>query len=211
MRFFAGPRLLVIDEVGYLPMQAEAAAALFQVITQRYLKSSIVMTTNLGVQLLGKDLRRPHGGCRHARPAAPSQRRLQHRRRQLSDAVPPGSHRAAPKGGGQGEGVDSATTHRAVNWGISLIDPGEFRKSAAPGRRTPACHRPGPSHARPQGLRQGLSRRVTLTRNVASPAGYLLLELPSRQVRKSGERGSATPERLADRGHRGASHPRILN
>jgi DNA replication protein DnaC len=54
MRFFAGPRLLVIDEVGYLPMQAEAAAALFQVITQRYLKSSIVMTTNLGVSSWGK-------------------------------------------------------------------------------------------------------------------------------------------------------------
>ena len=54
MRFFAGPRLLVIDEVGYLPMAAEAAAALFQVITQRYLKSSIVMTTNLGVSSWGK-------------------------------------------------------------------------------------------------------------------------------------------------------------
>ena len=35
MRFFAGPRLLIIDEVGYLPLQAEGAAALFQVITQR--------------------------------------------------------------------------------------------------------------------------------------------------------------------------------
>ncbi len=54
MRFFAGPRLLVIDEVGYLPLQSEAAAALFQVITQRYLKSSIVMTTNLGVSSWGK-------------------------------------------------------------------------------------------------------------------------------------------------------------
>jgi len=39
MRFFAGPRLLVIDEVGYLPLQNEAAAALFQVITTRYLTS----------------------------------------------------------------------------------------------------------------------------------------------------------------------------
>ena len=54
MRFFAGPRLLVIDEVGYLPLQSEAAAALFQVITQRYLKSSIVMTTNLGVGSWGR-------------------------------------------------------------------------------------------------------------------------------------------------------------
>ena len=54
MRFFAGPRLLVIDEVGYLPLANEAAAALFQVITQRYLKSSTVVTTNLGVGSWGK-------------------------------------------------------------------------------------------------------------------------------------------------------------
>jgi DNA replication protein DnaC len=54
MRFFAGPRLLVVDEVGYLPLANEAAAALFQVITQRYLKSSTVLTTNLGVGSWGK-------------------------------------------------------------------------------------------------------------------------------------------------------------
>jgi DNA replication protein DnaC len=54
MRFFAGPRLLVIDEVGYLPMPSEAAAALFQVITQRYLKSSTVLTTNLGIASWGQ-------------------------------------------------------------------------------------------------------------------------------------------------------------
>jgi DNA replication protein DnaC len=54
MRFFAGPRLLIIDEVGYLPMPAEGAAALFQVITQRYLKGSIALTTNLGIASWGK-------------------------------------------------------------------------------------------------------------------------------------------------------------
>jgi len=54
MRFFAGPRLLVIDEVGYLPLASEAAAAMFQVITQRYLKGSICLTTNLGVGMWGK-------------------------------------------------------------------------------------------------------------------------------------------------------------
>jgi len=54
MRFFAGPRLLIIDEVGYLPLASEAAAALFQVVTQRYLKSSIVMTTNLGIANWGR-------------------------------------------------------------------------------------------------------------------------------------------------------------
>ncbi len=54
MRYFAGPRLLVIDEVGYLPMANEAAASLFQVISQRYLKSSTVLTTNLGIASWGK-------------------------------------------------------------------------------------------------------------------------------------------------------------
>src|SRR5580692_6197426 len=54
MRFFAGPRLLIIDEVGYLPLASEAAAALFQVISQRYLKGSIALTTNLGVGSWGK-------------------------------------------------------------------------------------------------------------------------------------------------------------
>ncbi len=54
MRFFAAPRLLIIDEVGYLPLASEAAAALFQVITQRYLKASTVLTTNLGIASWGQ-------------------------------------------------------------------------------------------------------------------------------------------------------------
>jgi DNA replication protein DnaC len=54
MRFYAGPRLLIIDELGYLPMPAEGAAALFQVVTQRYGKGSIVLTTNLGVGAWGR-------------------------------------------------------------------------------------------------------------------------------------------------------------
>ena len=56
MRFFNGPTLLVIDELGYLPLPAEAAAALFQVVSQRYLKTSIVITTNRGVASWGEIL-----------------------------------------------------------------------------------------------------------------------------------------------------------
>jgi len=56
MRFFAGPTLLVIDELGYLPLPAEAASALFQVINQRYLKTSIVITTNRPVGAWGEIL-----------------------------------------------------------------------------------------------------------------------------------------------------------
>ena len=53
MRFFAGPTLLVIDELGYLPLPAEAASALFQVVSQRYLKTSIILTSNRGVGAWG--------------------------------------------------------------------------------------------------------------------------------------------------------------
>lgn len=49
MRFYAGPTVLIIDELGYLPMPAEDANALFQVISQRYLKGSVILTTNRGV------------------------------------------------------------------------------------------------------------------------------------------------------------------
>jgi DNA replication protein DnaC len=56
MRFFNGPGLLVIDELGYLPLPAEAASALFQVISQRYLKTSIVLTSNRGVGSWGETL-----------------------------------------------------------------------------------------------------------------------------------------------------------
>jgi len=56
MRFYAGPTLLVIDELGYLPLPAEAASALFQVVSQRYLKTSIVLTTNRGVAGWGEIL-----------------------------------------------------------------------------------------------------------------------------------------------------------
>ena len=56
MRFFAEPTLLVIDELGYLPLPAEAASAPFQVVSQRYLKTSIVIITNRSVAGWGEIL-----------------------------------------------------------------------------------------------------------------------------------------------------------
>lgn len=49
MRFWNGPQLLIIDELGYLPMPAKAASHLFQVISRRYEHGSIVLTTNGGI------------------------------------------------------------------------------------------------------------------------------------------------------------------
>ena len=53
MRFFSGPSMLIVDELGYLPMPAQDASALFQVIARRYLKGSIILTTNRGVASWG--------------------------------------------------------------------------------------------------------------------------------------------------------------
>lgn len=50
MRFYAGPKALLIDELGYLPLAADAASALFQVINTRYQnRASTIITTNLGI------------------------------------------------------------------------------------------------------------------------------------------------------------------
>ncbi len=50
MRFYAGPKLLLIDELGYLPLAADAASALFQVINTRYANgAATAITTNVGI------------------------------------------------------------------------------------------------------------------------------------------------------------------
>ena len=47
---FSGPSVLIVDEVGYLPMPAEDANALFQVISQRYLRGSVILTHQIGMR-----------------------------------------------------------------------------------------------------------------------------------------------------------------
>lgn len=46
-RRYTAPRLLVVDEVGYLSYDTRAADLLFEVVTRRYECGSIVLTTNL--------------------------------------------------------------------------------------------------------------------------------------------------------------------
>lgn len=41
------PRLLIIDEIGYLPFGREEANHFFQVIAKRYERGSIIVTSNL--------------------------------------------------------------------------------------------------------------------------------------------------------------------
>jgi DNA replication protein DnaC len=47
LKMFCQPKLLIIDEVGYLPLDASQASLLFEVITKRYEKgASIIVTSN---------------------------------------------------------------------------------------------------------------------------------------------------------------------
>jgi DNA replication protein DnaC len=41
------PKLLIIDEVGYLPFSRDEASHLFQVVAQRYERGSVIITSNL--------------------------------------------------------------------------------------------------------------------------------------------------------------------
>jgi len=46
-RCVLGPSLLIIDEVGYLPMSRDQAHLFFQVIAKRYESGSVILTSNL--------------------------------------------------------------------------------------------------------------------------------------------------------------------
>jgi DNA replication protein DnaC len=46
LAFFAKPKLLIIDELGYLPLERASAHVFFQLVTRRYERGSILLTTN---------------------------------------------------------------------------------------------------------------------------------------------------------------------
>jgi DNA replication protein DnaC len=45
--FFAKPKLLIIDELGYVPLSTTGAELLFEVFSQRYERGSTLVTSNL--------------------------------------------------------------------------------------------------------------------------------------------------------------------
>jgi len=47
LKRYQNPRLLIIDELGYLPLDKRGAELLFQVISKRYERGSILITTNI--------------------------------------------------------------------------------------------------------------------------------------------------------------------
>ena len=52
--FFAKPKLLVVDELGYLPFEKHAAHLFFQLVARRYERGSMLITSNQSVTQWGQ-------------------------------------------------------------------------------------------------------------------------------------------------------------
>ena len=59
MKFFAKYKVLIIDELGYMPVDADAANLFFQLIARRYEKHCTIVTTNMPFSKWGETLGTP--------------------------------------------------------------------------------------------------------------------------------------------------------
>jgi len=75
--------LLAIDEVGYIPFEPGAANLFFQLVSARYERASLIVTSNKPLRPVGRDLRRRRGRRSHDRPPRPPRRSHRTERRQL--------------------------------------------------------------------------------------------------------------------------------
>jgi len=48
------PKILIIDEIGYLPIEKKGADSIFQIISKRYESGSVILTTNVAFKEWGK-------------------------------------------------------------------------------------------------------------------------------------------------------------
>ena len=87
--------LIIVDEVGYLPFEQDAANLFFQLVSSRYEHASLILTSQPAVQRLGRRLRRPSRRRRDDRPHRPPRRRPHPQRRQLP--APRTRHRQPPQ------------------------------------------------------------------------------------------------------------------
>ena len=87
--------LIIVDEVGYLPFEQDAANLFFQLVSSRYEHASLILTSQPAVLRLGRRLRRPSRRRRDDRPHRPPRRRPHPQRRQLPTPRP--RHRHPPQ------------------------------------------------------------------------------------------------------------------
>lgn len=67
--------LIIVDEVGYLPFEQDAANLFFQLVSSRYEHASLILTSNLPFSGWGRRLRGPGRRRRHDRPHRQPRRR----------------------------------------------------------------------------------------------------------------------------------------
>ena len=87
--------LLIIDELGFVPLSRTGAELLFEVFSQRYERGSILVTTNLALRRMDRGLRlgAPDRGA--AGPAHPPRPHPGDERRELPTQAQPGECRTA--------------------------------------------------------------------------------------------------------------------
>ena len=54
MKFFSRYKILIIDEIGYMPIDADSANLFFQLVARRYEKHCTIITTNMPFSKLGE-------------------------------------------------------------------------------------------------------------------------------------------------------------
>lgn len=77
------PKLLIVDEMGYLPLSREEASLFFRLVVRRYERASLIVTSNKGF-LDWRGLQRSRPGNRHPGPALTLLDDAQHQGGELS-------------------------------------------------------------------------------------------------------------------------------
>jgi DNA replication protein DnaC len=72
LRTYLGPSVLIIDELGYLPMDQNSANWIFQIVSRRYDKGSIILTGNRGFGDWGQIFAEPNRACCLCRRSGPT-------------------------------------------------------------------------------------------------------------------------------------------
>ena len=87
IRFLCRPQLLVVDEIGYLPVITGGGNLFFQLVNARYERGAMILTSNRGFAEWGEVFGDP-SSPQPARPPAPPRHRRPHRGRQLPPPPP---------------------------------------------------------------------------------------------------------------------------
>src|SRR5215204_2771169 len=88
--------LLVVDEVGYLPLERQAANLLFALVARRYERGSIIVTSNRGFEAWGEILGDAMVAAATHRPPRPPRHHDHAQRQELPAARTHRHHQAAP-------------------------------------------------------------------------------------------------------------------